>query len=142
MLKQIEFFCTSLYESSQASFGQDGKVRGIENIQFLHLCLVERMEQLRNRKLFYLVKKRKRKEKTKNLVCINLLTCPYYIKNQYFKIIIKKNVLRRDGQMSNFLSNPPPPFYFQSRCIKSKVYLYFILNPNFKSIMNMCLYII
>ena len=46
-----------------------------KDFSFPHLCLVGRVEKLRDEKLFYLVGKRN--GRIENGVCINLLICPY-----------------------------------------------------------------
>ena len=48
------------------------------------MCLVGIIEKLRDKKLSYLVKKKN--EKIENLICMNLLTCPYLCKTLYYFI--------------------------------------------------------
>ena len=44
------------------------------------MCLVGRIEKLRNRKLFYFVENKNEMTKKKIVICINLLSYPYDIK--------------------------------------------------------------
>ena len=57
---------------------KSGKIRIY--FSFSHLCLVRRVEKLRDGRLFCMVEFKN--ERIKNRVCINLQSCPYLIKQK------------------------------------------------------------
>ena len=57
-----------------------GKVKGQKKFQFSHKCLVGEMEEWKDIKVFCLVEKKYKRIESR--VCINLLLCPYQIKQK------------------------------------------------------------
>ena len=70
---------------------KSGKIRIY--FSFSHLCLVRRVEKLRDGRLFCMVEIKN--ERTENRVCINLQSCPYLIKQKVTHYILLKKIVYR-----------------------------------------------